>query len=390
MNQRFDGLTRAMATGHSRRSVLKMIGGAAAAATAATVLKPFRASGVAATCSGPTNLGASPCAAGTTPCGPCCCQAGIACLNNTNGVCGCPSGTTQCGSACCQKGTACANASTSTCATAAVSCTQGQAPCGKSCCSATGQVCVSGTCTACIASGGSCAAGASCCTAGQACINNICQSSTCSPYLGACASYVECCSGTCGQNCGCIANGKTCTTDAQCCEGLCSGGVCETTPDCFVGTTPVLMADGSERAIEEIEAGDVVLGSNGEHNMVLGVLRLALGARDLWALNGYDHFVTASHPFLTADGWKSIDPARTAKEHPAVDTAQLRVGDRVLATEARPLAGVCGNVLTATTLRHVAITKISRRLADPALRIYNLTVDGDHTYFANGFVVHNK
>jgi hypothetical protein len=150
------------------------------------------------------------------------------------------------------------------------------------------------------------------------------------------------------------------------------------------------MADGSERAIEEIEAGDVVLGSNGQLNLVLGVLRLALGARALYALNGYDHFVTASHPFLTAHGWKSIDPARTAKEHPAVDTTQLGVGDRLLAAEARPPSGVCVNLLTATTLRHVAVTKVSRREADPALRIYNLRVDGDHTYFANGFVVHNK
>jgi hypothetical protein len=150
------------------------------------------------------------------------------------------------------------------------------------------------------------------------------------------------------------------------------------------------MADGSERAIEEVDEGDVVLGSDGQFNLVLGVLRLALGARDLYALNGYDHFVTASHPFLTADGWKSIDPERTAKEHPAVDTTQLGVGDRVLATEARPPSGVCGNLLTATTLRQVAVTKISRRSADPAVRLYNLTVDGDHTYFANGFVVHNK
>jgi intein/homing endonuclease len=27
---------------------------------------------------------------------------------------------------------------------------------------------------------------------------------------------------------------------------------------------------------------------------------------------------------------------------------------------------------------------------DPALTVYDLTVDGDHTYFANGYVVHNR
>jgi len=133
-----------------------------------------------------------------------------------------------------------------------------------------------------------------------------------------------------------------------------------------------------------------MLGSNGQPNLVLQVQRLALGARPLYALNGDDHFVTASHPFLTTRGWKSVDPVRTAEEHPAVDTTQLGVGDRLLAAEARPPSGVCGNVLTATTLRHVTVTKISSSAADPTLRIYNLTVDGDNTYFASGFVVHNK
>jgi hypothetical protein len=171
---------------------------------------------------------------------------------------------------------------------------------------------------------------------------------------------------------------------------MCSGGICQNTPDCFVGATRVLLADGSERAIEEIDAGGVVLGSNGQPNLVLGVLRLALGARALYALNGDDHFVTASHPFLTEEGWKSIDPARTANEHPVVDATQLGVGDRLLAAEARPPSGVCANLLTATKLQHVAVTRISSRAADAAVRLYNLRVDGDHTYFANGFVVHNK
>jgi hypothetical protein len=153
MSERFDDLTRAMAVPHGRRSVLKMFGAAAGGAVVASVLKPFRGSATV-TCSGPSNIGSSPCAAGTTPCGPCCCQKGIACLDSTNGVCGCPSGTTPCGSACCQKGTACANPATSTCTTKAVACTQGQAACGTTCC-LPGQTCSSGACV-CIARGQPC------------------------------------------------------------------------------------------------------------------------------------------------------------------------------------------------------------------------------------------
>ncbi|MBV9412970.1 MAG: hypothetical protein JO148_15365 [Acidimicrobiia bacterium] len=127
--ERFDDLTRAMARPHSRRSVLKAVGVAAAGATAATLLKPFRGqaavcpAGVATCGSGCCQKGESCsdpstgccCPAGTTPCGQTCCSKGIACVDSGSGVCGCPAGTTSCGSAgnltCCNKGKACGDAS---------------------------------------------------------------------------------------------------------------------------------------------------------------------------------------------------------------------------------------------------------------------------------------
>jgi hypothetical protein len=148
------------------------------------------------------------------------------------------------------------------------------------------------------------------------------------------------------------------------------------------------MADGSERAIEDIEVGDSVLGSNGQPNLVLAVKRPELGDRLLYALNDDDYFVTAEHPFLTTAGWKSIDPEGAARVH-RVDATHLQVGDHMFAADARPPADVCGNVLTATALKTVELTSMRSRPDDPALTVYDLTVDGDHTYFANGFVVHN-
>src|SRR5213593_4018248 len=101
MGERFEDLTREFASQPtSRRAILKILGAALGAVGAATVLRPWR--GEAVTCAGPTTIGASPCAAGTTPCGPCCCNKGVACLHPTNGVCGCPAGTTPCGDACCK------------------------------------------------------------------------------------------------------------------------------------------------------------------------------------------------------------------------------------------------------------------------------------------------
>jgi hypothetical protein len=237
MSERFDDMSKAMAGAHSRRSVLKILGGAAGAAVAATVLKPFRGDAIPVTCTGPTNVGPSPCAAGKTPCGPCCCKAGIACVDASRGVCGCPSGTTPCGSACCQKGTACANPSTSTCAVAAVSCTEGQTACDKTCC-ATGQSCVGGTCSTCASS--VCAGKGNSCNSltGILCPNNAdCACVTTTEGCQACVNLVILCSGIACTSSSTCAAGSVCVANPG---GASSAGCCDTannfcTPLCSTG-----------------------------------------------------------------------------------------------------------------------------------------------------------
>ncbi|MBF0270213.1 MAG: hypothetical protein HQL44_16645 [Alphaproteobacteria bacterium] len=84
---------------------------------------------------------------------------------------------------------------------------------------------------------------------------------------------------------------------------------------CFISGTEVLMSDGSVSPIEDVKPGDRLLGQNGEANDVVELKRPMLGKRSLFAFNGGGFFVTDSHPFMTEDGWKSIDPAATAREH---------------------------------------------------------------------------
>jgi len=245
MSERFDSLSRAMATSHSRRGVLKMFGMAAGGAAVATVLKPFRGS-ASVTCSGPTNLGPSPCAAGQTPCGPCCCERGIACLDAGRGVCGCPVRTTPCGSACCKTGTACADLSSSRCATAAVACTQGQVACGTMCCP-TGTACVNGVC--------GCATGTTDC--GGRCVDLQTDSFNCGGCGIRCSSGQTCCSGHCvdtqidSTNCGSC--GQVCSTPSGG-AATCVGGICGSTcPDgtikcpgvCAPPAFPVCCGDNS-------------------------------------------------------------------------------------------------------------------------------------------------
>jgi hypothetical protein len=148
------------------------------------------------------------------------------------------------------------------------------------------------------------------------------------------------------------------------------------------------MADGSDKAIELIEPGDRVLGRGGRINRVSSVLYPVLGDQPLYALNGGTAFVTASHPFLTTDGWKAVDPEAARAEVPGLPIERLTVGDVLLAATAAAPTG--RNAKRNTAEREIPLRSLEGRVADAATQLYNLDVDGDDTYVANGFVVHNK
>jgi hypothetical protein len=179
--------------------------------------------------------------------------------------------------------------------------------------------------------------------------------------------------------------------------GTCTGG------GCFVGGTRVRMADGSDKPIELVEPGDRVLGSGGKINRVRSILYPMLGDRQLYALNGGTAFVTASHPFLTTDGWKAVDPDAAREEVPGLDIERLTVGDVLLSVTSSEQVQRRAELntkehamdlqvqLQVQVQEHgIPLQSLDGRPADAATQLYNLDVDGDDTYVANGLVVHNK
>lgn len=145
------------------------------------------------------------------------------------------------------------------------------------------------------------------------------------------------------------------------------------TSSCFTAGTMVTLADGSAKDIAEILKGDKVRGIGGSVNTVVGVETPRLGERLLYAINGGKSFVTAEHPFMTTVGWKSVDPELTKKESAKLEVGTLSVGDTLVTSN--------GNVF---------IESLTPTRGDPAQTLYNLLLDGDHTYYADGFLVHNK
>jgi hypothetical protein len=170
---------------------------------------------------------------------------------------------------------------------------------------------------------------------------------------------------------------------------------------CFTATTQVLMADGTTRPIAEVKVGDQVLGENGEVNRVVEVETPVLGTRKLYAFNDGPAFVTPEHPFMTRTGWKSMAPDATFAEHGNFVAGPLTVGDdlvrlETIATRAKPMTVALGgsapvpSVEVAIETRFAPLESTTPHEGDPAMRVYNLRLDGNHTYFANSYLVHNK
>ena len=146
---------------------------------------------------------------------------------------------------------------------------------------------------------------------------------------------------------------------------------------CFIAGTKVLMSNDSLKNIEDIQVGEFVKGMSGD-NEVLALDRTVLGKRRLYSINGGNYFVTAEHPFMTKDGWKSIDANATLKENHLAFSDESSMGTLDV-----------GDILI-TSGDEVEIESISLKSGDSQMQLYNFALSGDHTYNADGYLVHNK
>lgn len=159
---------------------------------------------------------------------------------------------------------------------------------------------------------------------------------------------------------------------------------------CFTARTPVLMADGSERPIAQVRPGDRVIGRAGTINRVTGIHIVPLAGRKLHGINAHAPFFTAEHPFLGDGGWRALDTVATWREMPGLPVSEMRTGDRLVT--AAVMAAADGQLALAPALRFCTciLHRLASRDGAPDQQVYNLILDGDRSYVANGFVVHNK
>ena len=142
---------------------------------------------------------------------------------------------------------------------------------------------------------------------------------------------------------------------------------------CFIADTMITMADGTKKVIQDVKKGDKVKGAKGINTILEVKKHYARPYKGLiYSINGSRLFVTSAHPFKTTKGWKAFSEFEAQKLNPTLDIKRLKVGDILIKEDGT-------KEVLKTYYAELQDTKI-----------YNFTVSGDKTYYADGYLVHNK
>lgn len=173
---------------------------------------------------------------------------------------------------------------------------------------------------------------------------------------------------------------------------------------CFAAGSPVLMANGSTKAIDEIRVGDLVVSSAGVPRRVTGTK--ITNARKWFSIvldNGTRLVATKDHPFLTRVGWVRVESLRSGDQvvvyvptgvgaantlwghdERAWQCRRGRIEPRTLHLAPWPRPDLVRCSLTTATI--VAFEQLP---VVPA-NAYDIEVEHDHGFVAGGVIVHNS
>ena len=139
------------------------------------------------------------------------------------------------------------------------------------------------------------------------------------------------------------------------------------------------MANGKEKNIEDVKAGDKVMGYNITKKVLTPetVRETEAPIRDhhynVKLADGTVMGITREHPMYSEKGWASIDPTATLDDNPSLHVAKLNVGDKLLEAS--------GQFVSIVSLQYIPGN----------IQTYNLKdVSGYNDFIANGVVTHNK
>lgn len=153
-----------------------------------------------------------------------------------------------------------------------------------------------------------------------------------------------------------------------------------TTSCCFVKGSKISMFDNSDKNIEDVKVGDIVITYNeetkklepGEVTKTINVFRNDIIEYKL--SNGVVIRSTSCHPYWVVNkGWSSFDKDLTENLYDFI-VNKIEEND----------------ILLKIDNEEVIVEKITEVMVIKKVSTYNLQILGNHNYYANGILVHNK
>lgn len=153
---------------------------------------------------------------------------------------------------------------------------------------------------------------------------------------------------------------------------------------CFIGSTSILMANGTSKPIATVRVGESL---QSDHGTVIVISnRQRFGDVVLISLNGSPYFMTSNHAVLTDQGWAVYDIDLLRRTEPYLY-------QQILADNGfKPLTVLRAGLSLAHWVGGAVQYKLIETLETKNEHNYNvywLNVSGDNHYIANGIVVHN-
>ena len=96
---------------------------------------------------------------------------------------------------------------------------------------------------------------------------------------------------------------------------------------CVLGSTEILMADGTSKRIEEIKAGDLIFSVGGNVSITSEEIIVNPHVSEYYSVNEDEPFMSLEHVILTQSGWKCLRPELAKTLNPDIDVSLLQVGD---------------------------------------------------------------
>ena len=122
----------------------------------------------------------------------------------------------------------------------------------------------------------------------------------------------------------------------------------------FTPDTKVILPDGRLKEIQHIKVGDSIIGENNKINEVVAVA-IENTDTELLSINSSKYFSTPSTKFKTLQGWQNIEQGKTK---------------------------YLSKFNSLDEIKSIKSKKIKQTL-------YALSLDGNHSHYANGYLVHN-